>query len=331
MLVTPKKEPGLHIRDYLPIYLETLRIDTILDFDLYIRIANEPVLYRSKNLPFTDETKGKLLESRVTRLYIKPGERKNYQRYIEQNLNRIISDEKVPEPKKAGIIYETSKNLVKEVLANPTIGENIRRSKDLVSNTVEYILRGREAFLNLLRITSFDYYTFTHSVNVCTFTIALAQKIGISNRKALGELGIGALLHDVGKVKIPERIIKKRAALSPTEFAVMKKHPAIGRDLLMESNLLIDESYLPVMQHHERLDGSGYPKGLTGGEIHDYGRIIAIADVFDALTTERVYQAAMGTYPALKLMFEMKGHFDERYLREFTILMGPDNYQNKIE
>ncbi|MBD3216763.1 MAG: HD domain-containing protein [candidate division Zixibacteria bacterium] len=327
MLITENRQTGKNIREFLPIFLETLRIDSILDFDLYIRIASEPVLYRSKNLPFTESTCKKLLDSKVTRLFIRPTEKRLYQRYIEQNLNTILADEKVPEPKKAGILYETSKSLVKDVLANPTLGENIKRSKDLVGNTVEYVLRGREAFLNLLKITSFDYYTYTHSVNVCTFTVALAQKIGIKDYKRLNELGVGALLHDVGKTKIPERIIRKKSALSPAEFAVMKKHPGIGNQLLKESNLLVEDSHIPVIQHHERVDGSGYPRGLSGRQIHDYGRIIAIADVFDALTTERVYQSAMGTYPALKLMYETKDHFDERYLREFTILMGPENYQ----
>jgi HD-GYP domain-containing protein (c-di-GMP phosphodiesterase class II) len=327
MLISNKEHVEADIRNFLPIYLETLRLDTILDFDLYIRAASEPILYRSKNLPFTDTTKGKLLDSRVTRLYVKPDQKGNYQRYIEQNLNLIIEDDKVPEPKKAGILYETSKGLVKDVLANPTLGDNIRRSKDLVANTVEYILRGREAFLNLLRITSFDYYTYTHSVNVCTFTVALAQKIGFNDRESLGNLGVGALLHDVGKVKIPERIIKKRSALSAAEFAVMKKHPGFGNDILRESNLLVEESYIPVLQHHERLNGSGYPRGLKEKEIHEFGKLIAIADVFDALTTQRVYQAAMETYPALKLMYEMNEHFDDRYLREFTILLGPENYQ----
>jgi putative nucleotidyltransferase with HDIG domain len=327
MHITANRQTGQNIKEFLPIYLETLRIDSILDFDLYIRVNREPILYRSKNLPFTDSTRHKLLESKVIKLFIKPGERNLYQHYIEQNLNTIIRDRQVPEPKKAGIIYETSKSLVKDVLANPTLGDNIKRSKELVSNTVDFILRGREAFLNLLKITSFDYYTYTHSVNVCTFTIALAQKIGINDHRHLSELGVGALLHDIGKVKIPERIIRKKSALSPAEFAVMKKHPGFGNEILKETNLLIEDSYIPVMQHHERMDGSGYPRGLNKNLIHDYGRMIAVADVFDALTTERVYQSAIATYPALKLMYESTGHFDQKLLREFTILMGPDNYQ----
>ena len=326
MLITNESAESIDIRNYLPIYLETLRLDSILEFDLYIRLGNKPVLYRSKNLPFTNKTKGKLLDSKVTRLYIKPDERKHYQRYIEQNLNLLIRDEKVPEPKKAGILYETSKGLVKEVLSNPHLGENIRRSKDLVGNTVEYVLRGREAFVNLIKITSFDYYTYTHSVNVCTFTIALAQRLGINDRRRLGELGVGALLHDVGKVKIPERILKKQTALNPAEFEVMKKHPGLGQDLLRETNLLANDSYLPVTQHHERIDGSGYPRGLNENMIHDYGKMIAIADVFDALTTKRVYQEAMGAYSAFKIMYEMPNKFDDKYLREFTMLMGPDHY-----
>ena len=240
-------------------------------------------------------------------------------------MSDILSDPKIEEVKKAEILYDTSKALIKDVLANPTYSENIKRSQGLVENTIDYILKGRDAFLSLMKITSFNYYTYTHSVNVATFSLALARQLGIDDRNELTVLGTGALLHDVGKSKVPERILTKRTSLNRSEFEIMKKHPGWGGDILRETDLIHEESYYPVLHHHERIDGSGYPFGLVEADMHPYSRIVAIADVFDALTTERVYQSAIETFSALKLMHGMKNNFDPQLLREFTVLMGPDS------
>lgn len=315
---------------FLPIRVESLRVDKILQFDIYVYVGKELVLYRSQELPFTEQNLSKLRDNKVEMIYIAYESRHAYQRYLEDNLPEILRDPQVEEVKKAEILYDTSKALIKEVFSNPTYSENIKRSQDMVENTIDYILKGREAFLNLMKITSFNYYTYTHSVNVSTFTLALARQLGINDRKELTILGTGALLHDVGKSKVPERILTKRTALNRSEFEIMKKHPNWGSEILLETALIPDESYDPVMHHHERLDGSGYPNGLLDADIHPYSRIVAIADVFDALTTERVYQAAIGTYPALKLMHGTRNNFDQHFLREFTLLMGPDSPQVKL-
>lgn len=308
---------------FIPVHLDSLRVDSVLDFDLYLQVGSDLVLYRSANLPFTEKTRQKLMENRVERLFVNQEGKALYQRYIESNLNRILIDPSIQQEKKAAILYDASTNLVKDVLNNPTFGDNIRRSQDMVATTVEYILKGRDAFLNLLKITSFDYYTYTHSVNVCTFSIALAQQMGLNDEQFLHQLGIGALLHDVGKSKISERILNKRSALTPIEFEIMKKHPKWGVDILSETNVVAPEVYYPVLEHHERGDRRGYPGGMSLDEMHIYSRIVAIADSFDAMTTERVYQRAMDTFPALQIMFTLKGAYDERLLRAFVELMGP--------
>lgn len=308
---------------YMVILLDSIRVDSVLDFDLYIKIDNTLVLYRSADLPFTDRTRQKLLENKVERLFITGENKPKYQRYIEKNLSKILTDPTIQEEKKAGILYTTSTNLVKDVLANPTFGENIVRSRDLVTETVNFILRGRGAFINLLAITSFDYYTYTHSVNVCTFAIALAQQMGFNDEKFLNELGVGALLHDVGKSKISERILHKRSALNQIEFEIMRKHPKWGVEILTESDEIAATSYYPILQHHERGDRSGYPSGLSLEEMHIYSKIVAIADCFDAMTSERVYQKAMDTFATLKIMLSLRNHFDEQALNSFVELMGP--------
>ncbi len=309
----------------MPIYLDSLRMDSILDFELYIRIDDNMVLYRSVDLPFTERTRQKLLENKVDRLYITGESTEKYQRYIEKNLGKILDDPSIRETKKAGILYETSTGLIKDVLSNPTYGENIQRSKELVTSTVGFILKGKEAFHNLLKITSFDYYTYTHSVNVCTFAIALAQQLGYHDPQFLHELGVGALLHDIGKSKISDRILNKRSALSATEFEIMKKHPQWGVEILSETDEIASSCYYPVLQHHERGDELGYPNGISLDEMHTYSKIVSIVDTFDAMTSERVYQKAMDTYPAIKIMFSLKGTYDETSLLAFVELMGPNS------
>jgi len=308
---------------YLAIHLDCIRVDSILDFDLYLKVNGSYVLYRAADLPFTDQTRRNLLENRVQRLYIADSNRSRYQRYIEDNLDKVLSDPSVTEEKKATILYDTSTELVKVVLANPTYGDNIQRSKDLVTNTIGYILEGREAFHSLMKITSFDYYTYTHSVNVCTFSVALAQQLGLTDKRFLHDLGVGALLHDVGKSRISNNILMKRGSLTDQEFEIMKHHPQWGVEILRDTDELTATSYYPVLEHHERGDGGGYPNNLLMGEIHDTARIVAIADSFDAMTTDRVYQKAMDTFPVLRLLFSLKGAYDEEYLRAFAELMGP--------
>jgi len=308
---------------FLPIYLDSLVVDTILEFDLFVKLGRQMMLYRSKRLPFSEGSRQKLLGNSVTTIFVKSDQRHEYQRYIEQNLGSILINPHVPEQSKAGIVYDTSKALVKDVLEKPTLGENIKRSRSLVEHQISYILSGREAFLNLVRITSFDYYTYTHSVNVSTFTIALANELGISDPNEIYALGLGSLLHDVGKSRISDKILNKKDSLNKAEFDIMKKHPGWGKEILRETDILEDEAYFPVTQHHERLDGSGYPEGLNSSSIHPHGKIIAICDVFDAMTTQRVYQDAMASYSALKKMMEMKDKFDRDILERFIKLMGP--------
>lgn len=308
---------------FLPIYLESLRLDSVLDFDLHIKINGEMVLYRSADLPFTEQTLTKLRENNVARLYVQEDAKGKYQKYIEKNLSLILNDQTIPENKRAGILYETSKNLMKDVLENPTFGDNIKRSQGLVTNTVGYILKGQEAFHNLLQLSSFDYYTYTHSVNVCTFAIALAQQSGHHDEEFLYNLGIGALLHDVGKSKISDRILNKKTGLSPVEFELMKKHPQWGIDILSKAKITESASLYPVLQHHERGSGRGYPHGIKLKDMHIFSRIVAIVDTFDAMTTRRVYQDAIDTFPALKVMFSMADEYDQKLLKIFAELMGP--------
>lgn len=321
MLTAQKRKP--QVETFLPIYLEALRLDTVVEFDLYINIGGDLILYRASDLPFTEKTRATLLDNNVKKLYVSAESRGKYQKYIEAHINHILSDRAIPEVTKAGIVYDSAKLLIRDVLAKPNLGENIRRTMAMVEASVSFVMKGEEAFHNMLKVMSFDYYTYTHSVNVCTFSLAFARHLGITDEEQLNILGTGALLHDVGKTKISDRILNKRSRLTPLEFELIKKHPGWGVELVKETDLVHPDAYYPIIQHHEREDKSGYPYGMTNSEIHLYGKIVGIADSFDAMTTHRVYQPAVETYPALKSMMNCRGLYDRKLLESFVRLMGP--------
>jgi HD-GYP domain-containing protein (c-di-GMP phosphodiesterase class II) len=186
----------------------------------------------------------------------------------------------------------------------------------------DLILSEDETASNMLRITSHDYYTYTHSVNVGVTAIILAKELfRTSDNHNLHELGAGFFLHDLGKVNIDPAIINKPGRLTDAEMGQMRTHPYKGYKILQEADALSDECRHIVLEHHERHDGAGYPKGMKGDEIHLYGRICAVADVFDALTAERSYKQALGRYEALKLMKEqMLAHFHKDVFDAFVLL-----------
>ncbi|MDD5425194.1 MAG: HD-GYP domain-containing protein [candidate division Zixibacteria bacterium] len=322
-------ETAINTDDFLTIHLESLRLNSVLQFDLYIHNGADIILYRNALLPFTEKNRETLLENNIRQLYVPVSMRGLYQSYIETNIKAILDDPVVDDRVKASIVYDSANSLVREVLSKPTLGENIKRSQHLVENTVSFILSKKSAFYNLLKVMSFDYYTYSHSVNVCTFSLALARYIGIDDIDELNILGTGALLHDVGKIRIDEAILNKKEPLTEEEVDIIQMHPYWGYEILQETDLLSAVSYYPIVQHHEREDRSGYPRKLGADEIHLYSKIVAIADVFDAMTTRRVYRSAIEPYPALKEMFENRKAFNIHLLEQFTLMMGPGSADNR--
>ena len=317
-------------KEYYQIPLQSLRINTTTNFDMYMkrrgRDGNDSyVLYRKSSIPFAEETRTTLTEHGTENLYIDTSDRKEYQIYLEKNLDAIIADETVPVEKKSEIAYTCATGLVEELLENPRSGEHIQRSKGIITNLTDYMLSESNAFFSLMATTSFDYYTYTHSVNVAVFGIALANRLGCFTPGEISTMGSGLMLHDAGKGAIDKKILNKPGKLDEREWAVMKEHPLTGAEMLKESGEVGKDELIVVVSHHEKLDGSGYPHGLKGDEIHPYARVAALADIFDALTTKRSYKGAAESFPALKIMRdEMADGLDQELFNEFVQLMGGD-------
>ena len=319
--------------NYRPISLHSLRVNTVTNFDMYLKISERDrkrryVLYRKRNIPFTERVRKNLMDHGSGELHIDISDKKEYQRYIENNLQDIITDESVPVEEKSKVAYSCATGLVEELLENPRSGEHIRRSKTVITNLANYLLSDSKAFFSLFTTASFDYYTYTHSVNVAVFGIALAHRLGHYSLDEITTIGSGLIVHDIGKSLIDQRILNKRGPLNRGEWAIIREHPENGVRLLRSSGEFNEDALTIVMHHHEKLDGSGYPQGLRGDAIHPHARIAALADIFDALTTERPYKSAVRSFPALQIMREEMGKgLDQELFTEFVRLLGADVYR----
>ena len=243
------------------------------------------------------------------------------EKLVPPELKEAIHDKKLPPEKKSKIVYESSRVLVDRLFEDPK-SENIREAKKGISEVVDMIIADDATSKELLKITSYDFYTYTHSVNVGVFSILLSKHLFRgSDGHNMHELGSGFFLHDIGKVRIDPAIINKPGKLTDEEMAIMRTHPYQGYTILKETNQLTEECMFIVMQHHEREDGTGYPRHLKKDEIHTYGRICCIADVYDALTAERSYKQRLNTFDALKLMKEqLINHFQQEMFEKFVLL-----------
>jgi HD-GYP domain-containing protein (c-di-GMP phosphodiesterase class II) len=243
---------------------------------------------------------------------------------VPDALGTAIRDTQAPPERKAAAIRQESVAMMKNLLDDPT-ADNIREAKKGISEIVNLILNEEQTLHYLLSITSHDHYTYTHSVSVGILAVALAKSLFMDAKKHdIHALGAGFFLHDLGKVGIDNNIINKPGKLTDEEMNEMRRHPPLGFKLLQETRQLTDESKIIVMQHHERVDGTGYPKGLRGDDIHVYARICAIADVYDALSSDRPYRKKMAPFVALKLMREeMMHHFQRDLFEQFVMLFKP--------
>ncbi len=238
---------------------------------------------------------------------------------ISEILRETIEDSNLAPKVKARAVYTHSVEMMANLLDKPS-AENILKGKTMIYGTVDHILANDDTASALTQITSHDYYTYTHSVNVGMLSILLSKAVfANTDMHDMQELGAGFFLHDLGKCNVPPQLINKPDKLSPQEWEMMRNHPSIGQKLLEDTNQLSQECGLIVMQHHEREDGAGYPYGLKKDDIHLYGRICSIADVYDALTSTRAYKKKLPPFEALRIMKEeMLQHFNKSLFGEFV-------------
>lgn len=216
-----------------------------------------------------------------------------------------------------------SKCAVVDMFSEARMGKavSIETANEVVDQIAASVERHPQALITLARLKTSDDYTYMHSVAVCAMMVALAREIGMSNAE-VRQAGVAGLLHDVGKMAVPEIILNKPGALTDTEFSVIKSHPVKGAEILMQAGDLSAEVIDVCLHHHEKFDGSGYPHGLQGEHITRLARMGAICDVYDAITSNRPYKKGWGPSESLQRMAQWKGHFDPGLFQAFIKTIG---------
>lgn len=255
-------------------------------------------------------------------VYIQTIDERAYYYYLEENLGSICQDTAISLLNKSKLIYDTSSNIIHNLFKNPESKEAVECTKSLVENTISIILSDDAAIKSMMEISSHDYYAYTHSVDVAVFSIGFANHLKFSYDDIL-HIGNAAMLSDIGKSKVPDEIINKKGKLSVEEFEIVKQHPIHSYDILKFHGECNEDILKPVRNHHEKVRGNGYPDSLSGQKIHDFAKIIAITDIFSALTTERSYKEAYHSFEALQLMkTSMIEDIDKKLLIEFIKFMS---------
>lgn len=224
--------------------------------------------------------------------------------------------------------YAQSVTVTKEVIASVRMGKspNIKKIKRVVQGIVDQILNEETSLLGLTTLRDYDEYTFTHSVNVCIFSVALGRKLGLT-RLQLYDLGVGALMHDIGKARVPLEILNKPGGLTEEEWRTVCAHPWMGVLQLFQmrgQNEVPYRAMVVAFEHHKKTDLTGYPKHIRPRELSIYSRIVAVADGFDAATSRRSYQTTPLT-PA-DVLQEMRANphrgMDQVLVKAFMSLVG---------
>lgn len=241
-----------------------------------------------------------------------------------------------PEPKPATIpfaeellaakeTYKAAKLVVQQAMEDVRMGRalNMEAVSEVVGSMADSILRNPDALTSLTRLKHFDEYTFFHSVNTSALALSVGRHLGYE-RALLLQLGTGMLLHDIGKMLIPVEILNKPGRYETHEFEIMKQHALRGAEILSNTTGLTDMFLKPALEHHERVDGTGYPHHRSKIDLSQFGLIAAIVDIYDAVTSDRCYHKGKTPHDTLQFLYQLgtQGHVDGALVQQFVQVVG---------
>lgn len=297
-------------------------------FSVYLRQGGGYVLYTSAEECFTERHRRALYEHGIKEVYIQASQANDYKEYLEDNLGTILLNEDIPLPDRAKLFHHTSVNIVREAFDNRlpdklSRQESFGRIIDFVNQGIQFLTL-ENSFKAVAQLVEHDYQTYAHCMHVFLYSTAILQTYGL-DEDHLVQCGLGAMLHDIGKTLVPEKVLNKPGALNIQERKIVNEHPVRGIGLCAQLPLS-QTAYNCILFHHERMNGSGYPSGIESYDIPLESRAVAIADVYDALTSDRPYAQAMKPFEVLRLMrSQMSDEIDmDMYKRFVQILSGAE-------
>lgn len=241
---------------------------------------------------------------------------------VSTNPSTLPFEEELPAAK---YVYTAAKNVIEQAMLDVRMGRDINMDavNQVVSEMADSVLRNPDALTSLSRLKHFDEYTFFHSVNTSLLALSLGRNLGVEE-PLLHQLGVGTLLHDIGKTKVPLEILNKPGKYEDHEFEIMKQHVMRGAEVLSGTTGLTDNFLKPALEHHERVDGTGYPYRRQKSELSQFGMMAAVVDIYDAITSDRCYHKAKPAHEALQFLYliSQKGHLEHTLVQRFIQVVG---------
>ncbi|QEG37311.1 HD-GYP domain-containing protein [Bythopirellula goksoeyrii] len=311
-------------QEYLSIPISVFQLDHLAHVDLYCKFEGiaSPVLYRSAAIPITLRDIEELRDKGHRALYVLSSDYAQLDRSLNESLHDILADSSIA-PAERFAILQTAAAMEMDLAFHMIKCDRYVTLSQRIADQITHLLDGENLIpQQLFSVVRHDYYTYTHMINVAGFATLFADLLGIGDPQTRDQITKGALLHDIGKRFIPAKILCKAEALTEDEWQLIKAHPQRGYEDLCHRSDLTTEQLLMVYSHHERCDGEGYPVGLVREEIHPWARLLAIVDVFDAITSARPYRKPMTVSQGLSYLESQSGsHFDPEMVQCWTSAM----------
>lgn len=280
----------------IPIFLRTTGADKGADHEAF-------QLYSAEHVEFTEAHRARLMSHGIKFIYIPMVHQSRFRQQTEKCLEKIADDPTVAVSVKSEIIYETSVELVNELLSEPELIKQSGRLEKVSRAVTTLVLNDPTSFSHLFTASHHDFYTATHMVNVATWMVPLAYAMGHHDTDELNQICQAGILHDIGKMQIPAEILNKVGKLSDDEWQQIRRHPENGCEYLKQFGHIHPLVFTVTRQHHERLDGSGYPDRLKADQIDPISKICAVVDSFDAMTAFRPFkQKTMSVSQAMDII-----------------------------
>lgn len=291
-------------QDFIPISPRTLSCCEGLSVDVYLQVdaVSTPTLFCSRELGVDPKMLEELLDVGVKKLFIESISYNAYQSHLRSNWKTILLGNKFSESNQTAVLSEVVRAVLSEQFASDDTECVVNTCEELGSSICRVLAARPVLVSEMYDVLYHDYATFTHSTNVACYISLLAKELGYSGDE-LQQIVVGALLHDMGKLEIPDSILAKPGKLDEFEFRQVQLHPNLGlRRLVQEQSRLNFGQLMIVYQHHEKLNGTGYPVGLPSEEIHPWAKICTVVDIFEALTSQRPYRKPMTHATALAML-----------------------------
>ncbi len=309
---------------YLAVQVGMLQRLQQTNVDLFVQYEphSSPVLYHRAGCPIESQHLLGLAEVGVEHIYVRNEDYSEFGKHLLESVDSLTNERPIPGAERFAVLQVALAMEIERTSRLIDCGPYVELAEKVGHELTSLLASNKVLPKDLFRLARHDFNTFTHVTNVAGYSVILAERLGLCSGGELEKVAMAAILHDLGKRFIPAEILTKPARLNPEERAIIESHPQRGYEELCERPGLTHDQLMVVYQHHERIDGTGYPVGIQGDDIHPWARMLSVIDVFDAMTGTRPYRRPATAQEAMSYIRQNAGtQFDPEVVQCWTSIM----------